>query len=156
MIKERRDKCANCPAYKRQTDSCGTLLNPFNEVMEVNGRKFKPCGCHIGLKSSMTFADCPAGFWEQRQDSAFIQRLKDIVAKARGTNIVTYDERMELSKAVSAMTGKTTTLKHCVGCVTQAIDELHKQLKREEIIEHGQAEQPTPTTKKRRAKRTTR
>lgn len=151
MIAERRSKCNTCPAYKRQTDSCGTFLNPFNELMEVDGAKFKPCGCNINLKSSMTFADCPAGRWEKRQDESFIQSLIDIVKKARGTNIVTYEDRKELSKAMYSMTGRKHELKNCVGCVTQVIDELHKQLKREELIQDEQKEQQP---KKRRARRT--
>lgn len=153
MINERRSKCASCVAYKPQTNSCGTFMNPLNDIMEVDGVKFRPCGCNINLKSSMSFADCPANRWEKRHDSSFMQKIKDIVAKARGTNIVTFEERKELSQAMYSMTGRKHELKNCVGCVTQVIDELHKQLKREEIITDEQKEEPT-TTKKRRARRT--
>lgn len=157
MFNYRMEICSSCPIFNKTTRTCGTPLNkfnPFSEWHEMNGVRFKPCGCFMDVKARMALQECPAGLWGAVVDSNVIEEAKELVKTIKASGVVTAEQRKVLGELKGIIQGgKAVALRHCVGCVTKLVDELGHQLKREEIESINEVEQPQ--IKKRGRKRRT-
>jgi hypothetical protein len=157
MFEYRMDICKACSVFNSTTRTCGNALsklNPFNEWQEMNGVRFKPCGCFMDVKARMALQECPAKLWTAVTDTDTIEEAKELIATIKKSGVVTGEQRSILGRLKAIINGETKPLKlrHCIGCVTKIVDELNAQLKREET-EVIEVEQPQP--KKRGRKRRT-
>jgi len=155
MANQRLAICVECPAYNATVRTCGkplNKLNPFGETMTINGVTFKPCGCFLDVKTKMTLSDCPAGKWAKVVDASLLQDAKTLLMNAKSKGSIDQKERELLAELKSLMTGRKEKITSCVSCVNQTIDELNRQLKREEVLQI-ENEQPITQPKKRGRKR---
>lgn len=154
MFTYRMEICSACPIFNKTTRTCGTplnKLNPFAEWNEMNGVRFKPCGCFMDVKARMALQECPAGLWGAVVDSNVIEEAKELVKTIKESGVVTAEQRKVLGQLKGIIQGgKAVALRHCVGCVTKLVDELGHQLKREEIEPINEVEQPQPKKRGRR------
>lgn len=161
MFEYRMGICKACPIFNHTTRTCGTALsklNPFNEWQEMNGVRFKPCGCFMDVKARMALQECPAKMWTAQTDNDTIEEAKELIATIKKSGIVTGEQRSILGKLKAIINGDTKPIKlrHCIGCVTNIVDELTHQLKREDselLLDTNEVEQPQQ--KKRGRKRRT-
>lgn len=157
MFNYRMEICNACPVFNKTTRTCGTplnKLNPFAEWHEMNGVRFKPCGCFMDVKARMALQECPAGLWGAVVDNDKIEEAKELVKTIKASGVVTAEQRKVLGELKGIIQGgKAVALRHCVGCVTKLVDELGHQLKREETELINEVEQPQ--IKKRGRKRRT-
>ena len=158
MFEYRMGICKACPIFNHTTRTCGTALsklNPFNEWQEMNGVRFKPCGCFMDVKARMSLQECPAKLWTAVTDNDTIDEAKELLATIKSTGKVTGEQRTMLGKLKSIINGDTKPLKlrHCIGCVTKIVDELTHQLKREESeIIVNEVKQPQPKKRGRKSR----
>mgnify|MGYP007069479020 CR=1 FL=1 len=146
MFNERMEICSVCPIFNKTTRTCGTplnKLNPFAEWQEMNGVRFKPCGCFMDVKGRMALQECPAGLWGAVADSNVIEEAKELIKVIKESGKVTGEQRKVLGQLKGIIQGgKAVSLRHCVGCVNKIVDELGHQLKREETELINEVEQP--------------
>jgi hypothetical protein len=137
MANMRMAICRECPVYNSTTRTCGTplnKLNPFSKVVTLDSVTFKPCGCFLDLKTKMTFQDCPAGKWPIVVDSEKKAQAKELVQAVKATNVLTDQQRKLLTELDELMKGSKGKVSSCVPCINKMIDDLHNQLKTEEVI----------------------
>ena len=149
MANERMHICIECPVYNSTTRTCGmplNKLNPFSKPVTLDGVTFKPCGCFLDLKTKMSFADCPAGKWPKIVDAELVEQAKALIEEVKRTNVLSDSNRKLLTQLDSIMKGTNTKVSSCIPCVNKIIDELHNQLKREEVL---LTEEQPPQPKKR-------
>jgi hypothetical protein len=149
MANMRMAICKECPVYNSTTRTCGTplnKLNPFAQPVTLDGVTFKPCGCFLDLKTKMTFQDCPAGKWPIVVDSEKKKQAKELVQSVKATNVLTDPQRRLLAEFDELMKGSKGKVSSCVPCVNKMIDDLHNQLKSEEVL---LTTEETPQPKKR-------
>ncbi len=149
MANMRMAICKECPVYNSTTRTCGTplnKLNPFATPVTLDGVTFKPCGCFLDLKTKMTFQDCPAGKWPVVVDSEKKAQAKELVESVKATNVLTDPQRRLLAEFDEMMKGSKGKVSSCVPCVKKMVDDLHNQLKTEEVL---LTEEQTPQPKKR-------
>lgn len=159
MFTHRIEICSACPIFNKTTRTCGTplsKLNPFNEWQEMNGVRFKPCGCFMDVKARMALQECPAGLWTAMAEGNVIDEAKELLQAIKASGIVTAEQRKVLGKLKAIMNGttKALSLRHCVGCVNKIVDELGYQLKREETQQITEVEPPQPKKRGRRKRGT--
>ena len=146
MFNYRIEICNACPIFNKTTRTCGTplnKLNPFGEWQEMNGVRFKPCGCFMDVKARMALQECPAGLWGAVVDSNVIEEAKELIKVIKESGKVTGEQRKVLGQLKGIIQGgKAVSLRHCVGCVNKLVDELGHQLKREETELINEVEQP--------------
>ena len=146
MFTYRMEICSACPIFNKTTRTCGTplnKLNPFAEWQEMNGVRFKPCGCFMDVKARMALQECPAKLWGAVVDSNVIDEAKELIKVIKESGKVTGEQRKVLGQLKGIIQGgKAVALRHCVGCVTKLVDELGHQLKREETELINEVEQP--------------
>lgn len=154
MFEYRMGICKACPIFNHTTRTCGTALsklNPFNEWQEMNGVKFKPCGCFMDVKARMALQECPAKMWTAQTDNDTIEEAKELIKVIKESGKVTGEQRKVLGQLKGIIQGgKAVSLRHCVGCVNKIVDELGHQLKREETELINEVEQPQPKKRGRR------
>ena len=154
MFTYRMEICNACPIFNKTTRTCGTplnKLNPFGEWQEMNGVRFKPCGCFMDVKGRMALQECPAGLWGTVVDSNVIDEAKELIKVIKESGKVTGEQRKVLGQLKGIIQGgKAVSLRHCVGCVNKIVDELGHQLKREETELINEVEQPQPKKRGRR------
>ena len=141
--------CRECPVYNSTTRTCGTplnKLNPFATPVTLDGVTFKPCGCFLDLKTKMTFQDCPGGRWPIVVDSEKKAQAKELVQSVKATNVLSDPQRKLLAEFDELMKGSKGKVSSCVPCVNKMIDDLHNQLKSEEVL---LTTEETPQPKKR-------
>ena len=146
----------NKEMFTYRMEICAPLnkLNPFAEWQEMNGVRFKPCGCFMDVKARMALQECPAKLWGAVVDSNVIDEAKELIKVIKESGKVTGEQRKVLGQLKGIIQGgKAVALRHCVGCVSKLVDELGHQLKREETELINEVEQPQP--KKRGRKRRT-
>jgi hypothetical protein len=149
MANMRMAICRECPVYNSTTRTCGTplnKLNPFATPVTLDGVTFKPCGCFLDLKTKMTFQDCPAGKWPVVVDAEKKAQAKELVQSVKATNTLTDPQRRLLAEFDELMKGSKGKVSSCVPCVNKMIDDLHNQLKSEEVL---LIEEEQPKKKKR-------
>jgi hypothetical protein len=155
MANKRMAVCNSCPAFNSTVRTCGkplNKLNPFGETMTVDGVTFKPCGCFLDVKTKMTLSDCPAGRWEKVVNASLIEDAKTLLMNAKSKGAIDQKERELLAELKSLMTGRKEKITGCVSCVNQTIDELNRQLKREEVLQINN-EQPIQPKKRGRKRK---
>lgn len=157
MFNYRMEICSACPIFNKTTRTCGTpinKLNPFAEWQEMNGVRFKPCGCFMDVKARMALQECPAKLWGAVVDNDKIEEAKELIKTIKASGIVTGEQRKALGILKGIIQGgKAVSLRHCVGCVNQLVDQLGHQLKREEIEIINDVEQPQPKKRGRKSRR---
>ena len=149
MANMRMTICRECPVYNSTTRTCGTplnKLNPFAQPVTLDGVTFKPCGCFLDLKTKMTFQDCPGGRWPIVVDSEKKAQAKELVQSVKATNVLSDSQRKLLAEFDELMKGSKGKVSSCVPCVNKMIDDLHNQLKSEEVLF---TTEETPQPKKR-------
>jgi hypothetical protein len=149
MANMRMAICRECPVYNSTTRTCGTplnKLNPFATPVTLDGVTFKPCGCFLDLKTKMTFQDCPGGRWPVVVDAEKKAQAKELVQSVKATNVLTDPQRRLLAEFDEMMKGSKGKVSSCVPCVKKMVDDLHNQLKTEEVL---LTEEKTPQPKKR-------
>jgi hypothetical protein len=149
MANMRMAICRECPVYNSTTRTCGTplnKLNPFAQPVTLDGVTFKPCGCFLDLKTKMTFQDCPAGKWPIVVDAEKKAQAKELVQSVKATNTLTDPQRRLLAEFDEMMKGSKGKVSSCVPCVKKMVDDLHNQLKTEEVL---LSEEEQPKKKKR-------
>jgi len=57
----RESQCVDCPFYKFNTGSCGTLI--VGETIEWKNEQVHLCGCIISEKSELKNQHCPIKQW---------------------------------------------------------------------------------------------
>ena len=147
MYTQRIEICSACPIFNKTTRTCGkplSKLNPFAEWQEMNGVRFKPCGCFMDVKGRMALQECPVGLWGAMAEGDVIDEAKELLQAIKASGIVTLEQRKILGKLKGIMNGttKAVALRHCVGCVNQVVDQLKYQLEREESEQITEVEQP--------------
>ena len=158
MYEYRKGVCNACPFFIPLTRSCGkplSVFNPRNPFEEMNGVRFRPCGCDMEIKWRMSLQECPAGVWKAMADGNIIDQAKELIKAIKESGVVTGDQRKFLGYLKGIINGdrKPVALRHCVGCVNKLVDELGHQLKREEVELINEVEQPQ-IKKRGRRKRT--
>jgi ribosomal protein S6E (S10) len=94
----------------------------------------------------MTFQDCPAGKWPVIVDAEKKAQAKELVRSVKETNVLTDPQRRLLAEFDEMMKGSKGKVSSCVPCVKKMVDDLHNQLKSEEVL---LSNEETPQPKKR-------
>jgi hypothetical protein len=94
----------------------------------------------------MTFQDCPAGKWPIVVDAEKKAQAKELVQSVKATNTLTDPQRRLLAEFDEMMKGSKGKVSSCVPCVKKMVDDLHNQLKTEEVL---LSEEEQPKKKKR-------
>jgi hypothetical protein len=139
--------CKACPVYQEITGSCGlprnTLMklmrNP-NEKVEVNGRKFTPCGCPMYRKVSFKFAHCPANLWPSLINEDLKNRIRAITTEYLETKIITSQKRLELASLIQTIY-PAYKLNSCQQCVRTELSQLIEALAFNEGVEMVEQEE---------------
>jgi len=137
MANMRMSICRECPVYNSTYRTCGTplnKLNPFAQPVTLDGVTFKPCGCFLDFKTKMTFQDCPGGRWPVVVDAEKKAQAKELVRSVKETNLLTDPQRRLLAEFDEMMKGSKGKVSSCVPCVKKMVDDLHNQLKSEEVL----------------------
>lgn len=137
MYEYRKGICNACPFFIPLTRSCGkplSILNPRNPFEEMNGVRFRPCGCDMEIKWRMSLQECPAKVWTAMAEGNIIDQARELITAIKQSGVVTGEQRKFLGYLKGIINGdrKPVSLRHCVGCVNKLVDELGHQLKREE------------------------
>ena len=122
----RIDICQACPVYNSSTISCGmplNTLNPFAKTVELDGVTFKPCGCFIRAKASLTLADCPAKRWPTLITDQQKAQIKELALKATQQRFIIKEDRELLNDLLKAINPDYRGLQ-CSTCG----DEVYKNL----------------------------
>ncbi|CAB5224242.1 hypothetical protein UFOVP386_37 [uncultured Caudovirales phage] len=151
IINKRMETCKACPIYNHAFNSCGTpiiqkALNLFNEPVELDGKKFKPCGCHMPTKSRFTLFDCPAGRWEPIVEKSLKNDLLNIAKMIKQKGNANLEERKNLQAIYNSVMGTKidiTTI-GCSQCINNILDNIDMEMRdniEAEIIEKNSPEE---------------
>jgi hypothetical protein len=102
----------------------------------------------------MTFQDCPGGRWPVVVDAEKKAQAKELVQSVKATNVLTDSQRRLLAEFDELMKGSKGKVSSCVPCVNKMIDDLHNQLKSEEVLLSNE-ETTTPKKRGRKSRKST-
>lgn len=136
IINKRMETCRACPIYNHTFNSCGKpivqkLLNVFNDPIELDGKVFQPCGCHMPTKSRFTLFDCPAGRWEPIVERSLKNDLLNIAKTIRQKGTATLEDRKNLQAIYNSVMGTTIDISTvgCSQCVRNILDNIELEMK---------------------------
>jgi len=140
IINKRMETCRACPIYNHTFNSCGKpiiqkVLNIFNDPVELDGKSFRPCGCHMPTKSRFTLFDCPAGKWEPIVEKSLKNDLLNIAKFIKSKGTASLEERKNLQAIYNSVMGTKidiTTI-GCSQCVRNILDNI--ELETRDIVE---------------------
>lgn len=136
IINKRMETCKACPIYNHTFNSCGKpiiqkLLNVFNDPVVLDGKEFRPCGCHMPTKSRFTLFDCPAGKWEPVVERSLKNDLLNIANTIKKKGTASLEDRRNLQAIYNSAMGTKVdiTTVGCSQCVRNILDSIEMEMK---------------------------
>lgn len=138
---QRYHTCLSCKHFRKSTRSCGDLLigNQLSEedladyekqlLITHKKKKVKLCGCFMGVKTWLIFAECPIGKWGSHGISAYEkEELRIFLDKIGNKNRLSEQEIDEIYRWNGMLSGKK--LNRCNECLKQILSDMREELNR--------------------------
>lgn len=131
--------CHSCKHFRKDTVSCGTkyfgkrLTQDEKDeadaanLVTMNKKKFRLCGCDMDEKTRYTFFSCPLGKWHRHKlsDDEY-KELKVFIETLPVTGVYTREHVAMAKEWFEKMTGRRA--KNCSSCIRDIINEFKRQL----------------------------
>ena len=126
VSQERYATCQSCKYYVKSTDTCGPL--GVGKRVQVDGQKYKLCGCIMRVKTKLVVSACPIGKWHRQITEAQYNAAKAWVAKHGAKHQLSREAAIELVELSNAVLGKNNKMSGCGSCLRSMAQEMKRAI----------------------------